>query len=365
MVMYKRYGKFSDAIPLILHDMKFIDSFLARFGTDIYIDLGTANTLVMDRRRGLIANEPSVIAFQEVGPNRRKIIAVGTDAKRKMGRTPGNLEATHPLREGVIADLDATEAMLRHFIEGTYQSFYRVRPNLVISLPYGVSDIEKTAVRDCAMAAGARSISLIEEPMAAAIGAGLPVESSKGSMIIDIGGGTTEVAVIALSGIVHCEAVRLGGHSFDQAIVQHIKRHFNLVIGDQSAEKLKIAVGTAVSGDEQTHSFVRGVDFATGLPREAKVTAQDVYEALSSDLDEIIVAAKRTLEKTPPELLADIIDDGVVLAGGGALLRGMDQRMRIELGIPVRITEDPLLAIARGGQRTLINRELLSNILLR
>ena len=325
--------------------------------SEIYIDLGTANTLVMDRDLGLVANEPSVIAFQELSNGSRRIIAVGGEAKKKLGRTPGNLQASHPLRNGVIAELDATEAMLRYFLGFAPKKV--VRPRMVISLPYGVSDIEKKAVRDCGLHAGAREVILIEEPMAAAIGSGLPVKDSRGSMIIDIGGGTTEVAIISLCGIVHCEAIRIGGHRLDEAIVDHIRRQYNVVIGDQSAEKLKISIGTAIPSDPPKSDYVRGIDFSTGLPKEVLVTSNDVFEAIDPLLRDIIDAAKKAFEQTPPELLGDLIEHGLLLAGGGALINDIDRRLAKELEIPVARSADPLLAVALGGAMSLRDPELL------
>ena len=344
--------------------MSFFNSLLNFFKTEVYIDLGTANTLVMDRNRGLIANEPSVIAYQIFEGGSRRIVAVGREAKQRIGRTPGNLVASHPLKDGVVAELDATQAMIRYFMHTARAAVRWTRPKLVISLPFGVSDVEKKAVRDCAVAAGAREVALIEEPMAAAIGSELPVGTSRGSMVIDIGGGTTEVAVIALYGIVHCEAVRIGGHAFDQAIVEFIRKKYNLLVGEPSAERLKIEIGSALPGDRETQAPIRGVDFTSGLPREVRVTSHEINEALSGYLTEIIAAAKRTLENTPPELLADIIENGIVLAGGGALLNGIDRRLEAELKVPVRIAEDPLLAIARGGERSIRDPELLARIAL-
>lgn len=344
--------------------MKFIRAALNALTSDIYIDLGTANTLVMDRRRGLIANEPSVIAYLDLGHGRRRIIAVGDEAKRKMGRTPGNLVASRPLKDGVVAELDATEAMIRYFISSAQPRIRISKPKLVISLPYGVSDVEKKAVRDCGLAAGAREVVLIEEPMAAAIGAGLPIQTSRGSMVIDIGGGTTEVAVISLHGIVHCEAVRVGGHAFDEAIVNYIRRRHALTVGEQSAEKLKIKIGSALPGDSELTATIRGVDFTTGLPREIVVTSQEIHEALNPLLEEIFEAGRKTLEQTPPELLSDIIEQGAILAGGGALLGGIAVRLSRELQIPVHIAEEPLLAIARGGAESIRRPELLSQITL-
>lgn len=332
------------------------------FRERLYIDLGTANTLVMHATRGLVANEPSVVAYIQ-RDSRKEIVAVGTEAKRKIGRTPGKLMASHPLRDGVVADLEATQAMLKYFINAAQTRFSFLRPSLVISLPYGVSDVEKKAVRDCAISAGASDVTLIEEPMAAAIGADLPIFAPKGNMIIDIGGGTTEAAVISLYGIVACEAVRVGGHAFDEAVVELMRRRHNLIIGLPSAERVKIEIGTALSGGNES-ALVRGLDFTSGLPKEIQITADEVFEALEPLLQEILTAVKRMLQLTPPDLLPDLIRNGAVLAGGGALLRGVRERFERELGIPVRIATDPLLAIANGGRRTLSDKALLSRISL-
>jgi rod shape-determining protein MreB len=335
-----------------------------RPGADIYIDLGTANTLVMTKDRGLVANEPSVVAYRDHGSGRKEVVAVGNEAKAKIGRTPGNLVAAFPLRAGVIADLDSTEAMLRYFMGRARRRLQFAKPRVVISLPYGVTDIEKKAVRDAGLAAGARDVVLIDEPMAAAIGAGLPIEAPKGNMIIDIGGGTTEVAVISLYGIVHCEAVRVGGHEFDHAIVEYVRRQANLIVGDQSAERVKMKIATALQTDERAISSIKGIDHVSGLPREVSLTCDHVYDAISNLLKEIYEAGRRALEQIPPELLPDIIRDGVSVVGGGALIRGIDQRLSRELQVPVRVAQDPLLAIARGGHRTLCEPELLERIAL-
>lgn len=328
---------------------------------DIYIDLGTANTLVATRHRGIVANEPSVIAFRENGGH-KTIVAVGNEAKTKLGKTPGHLIASFPLKDGVVADIETTESMLRYFMARAKRVFSLSRPRVVISLPFGVSDIEMKAVRDAGRLAGARDVILIEEPMAAAIGSDLPVHAPRGNMIIDIGGGTTEIAIISLFGIVHCEAVRVGGHAFDDAIVGYMRRRHNLIVGEPSAERLKIEIGSALSGDTETTGLIRGLDFSTGLPKEVSVTAHEVNEALTPLLMQIFSAGRRALEAVPPDFLPDIIREGVRLAGGGALIRGLDRRLESELGIPIQIVDEPLLAIARGGQKTLADSELLERI---
>ncbi len=337
-------------------------NFLAPNGADLYIDLGTANTLVVSREGGIVANEPSVVCYMDHGP-RRAVIAVGNEAKVKMGRTPGVMTASFPLREGVIADLDITEAMLKYFISkvGPSKIF---RPRLVMSLPYGVSDIEKSAVRQAGQAAGAREVILIEEPIAAAIGSGLPVAQPTGNLVIDIGGGTTEVAVISLCGIVHCESVRVGGHAFDQAIVHYIRRQYNLIVGEPSAERVKIQIGSAMPEGYNATAEIRGVDATNGLPREVTITASEVYYAIEDLLEIIFDAGRRTLESTPPDLVSSILENGAIAAGGGSLLNGLDRRLSEELRIPVKIAEEPLLAIARGGEKTLHNPQLLSRITL-
>jgi rod shape-determining protein MreB len=328
-------------------------------GGDIYVDLGTANTLVVASGRGVVVNEPSVVAYRELGGGGKRIVAVGLDAKEKIGRTPGNLVACHPLKDGVIADLDITEAMLKYFIARGRNRFSMTKPRLVISLPYGVSDVEKKAVRQAGFAAGAREVVMIDEPIAAAVGAGLPVSEPKGSMVIDIGGGTTEVAVVSLYGIVHCEPVRVGGHAFDRAIADYIRRRYNLIIGLPTAEKLKIALGSAMPGDMDTKDQVRGVDFITGLPRSIDISASEVTEAIDPLLTMIFGAARRTLEKMPPDLVEDIMRDGVVLVGGGALIRNIADRLSQEINLPVRVAEAPLEAVAHGGEKVIESDELL------
>lgn len=331
-------------------------------GAELYVDLGTANTLVVSRGRGVIVNEPSVVAYFEQPDGRKRVIAVGAEAKEKIGRTPGSLVACHPLKEGVIADLDITESMLRYFMMRAKRAFQFTKPRVVISLPYGVTDVEKKAVKQAGLAAGARSVFLIDEPMAAAVGANLPVHEPKGNMVIDIGGGTTEIAVISLYGIVHCEAVRVGGHAFDQAIVEYIRRRHNLIVGDQSAERLKIKIGSAIQGEDFGTAAIRGLDFVTGLPRSVDISSVEVNAAMEDLLKHIFEAARKTLEQTPPDLVPDVVRDGVVVAGGGALIRGLDERLRQELKIPVRIAEDPLLTIAKGGEAIIADSHLLERV---
>ncbi len=335
----------------------------SKAGADIYIDLGTANTLVVAHGRGLIVNEPSVVAYRE-HLGKKKILAVGSVAKEKMGRAPGNMIVTHPLVDGVIADLDVTEAMLKYFFEKPGVIKFYKRPEVVISLPYGVTDVEKKACVQAGISAGAKKVYLIDEPMAAAVGAGLPVEQPRASMIIDIGGGTTEVAVISLSGIVHCEAVRVGGHAFDRDIIDFVKRKHNLIIGEQTAESIKIQAGTASQESPVQMATVKGLDAATGLPKSLEISSKDICQALESSLNLIIEAVHRTLEKIPPELVSDIIQDGIVLAGGGALIRDLDKRLFKEVKVPIKVNQDPLLTIARGGEKIIASKEFLMKIII-
>lgn len=332
-------------------------------GADIYIDLGTANTLVVANGKGLVVNEPSVVAYKE-NHGKKKILAVGADAKEKMGRAPGNLIVTHPLVDGVIADLDVTETMLRYFFQKPGVLKFYKKPSVVISLPYGVTDVEKKACIQAGIAAGAKKVFVIDEPMASAVGAGLRVDQPKASMIIDIGGGTTEVAVISLFGIVHCEAVRIGGHSFDRDIVDHIKKNFNLIIGDQTAEKVKLVVGTAMVDRPLLTTTLKGIDATAGLPKSIEITSKDIGKAMNNSLSLIVEAVHRTLENIPPELVSDIIEDGIVLAGGGALIKDLDERLRKEVKVPIRIAEDPLLTIAKGGEKIIADREFLNKVMI-
>ncbi|NPV29293.1 MAG: rod shape-determining protein [Firmicutes bacterium] len=332
------------------------------FARDLGIDLGTANTLVHVRGKGIVLMEPSVVAIQR---DTGEILAVGEEARQMIGRTPGNIVAIRPLKDGVIADFDITQSMLRYFISRALQrrTFF-VRPRVVIAVPTGVTAVEERAVREAALQAGAKEAFLIEEPMAAAIGAGLPVYDPTGNMIVDIGGGTTEVAVISLGGIVTSRSIRVAGDEMDEAIVQHIKRTYNLMIGERTAEDIKIKIGSAVwNGDQRTYE-VRGRDLITGLPKTVTITAEEVYKALSETVASIIEAIKVCLEKTPPELAADIMDRGIVLAGGGSLLQHLDTLVSEETGIPVFLAEEPLYAVALGTGKVLENIEVLRRILL-
>ena len=340
----------------------FIDSLLGRFSNDLAIDLGTANTLIYVRGKGIVANEPSVVAVQKDDSGRKKVLAVGKEAKQMLGRTPGNIMAIRPLRDGVIADFEVTEAMLRYFIEKVHNRKMLIRPRMVIGIPSGITQVEKRAVRDSAISAGAKEVYLIEEPMAAAIGAGLPITEASGNMIVDIGGGTTEVAIISLSGIVYSLSTRVGGDKMDEAIIQYIKRKYNLLIGERTAEVIKITIGNAYPENEIRTLEVKGRDLVTGIPKTADVTSEEIRDALGEPINAIVQAVKVALERTPPELGADIVDKGIVLAGGGALLKGLDTLLREETGLPIIIADDPLTAVVMGAGRALDQIALLKNV---
>ncbi len=326
-----------------------LNGFSKYFTRDMGIDLGTANTLVFVRGRGIVLQEPSVVAIQVES---KQPVAVGSEAKRMIGRTPGNIVAVRPLKDGVIADFDITQAMLRHFITKAGRGWAVFRPRVVIGVPSGVTEVEKRAVVDAAQQAGAREAYLIEEPMAAAIGAGLPVSEPTGSMVVDIGGGTTEVAIISLGGIVTHRSIRVGGDELDEAIVHYIKRHYNMLVGERTAEEIKMTIGSAYPVNDDQSLEVRGRDLVTGLPKNLTLTAAEVRQALAEPLAQIIEAIKVTLERTPPEL-ADIMDRGIVMTGGGALLKGLDRRISQETGMPVLVADEPLLCVARGTGKML------------
>jgi len=321
------------------------------------VDLGTANTLVYVRGRGIVLSEPSVVAIDQATGD---VHAVGLEAKRMLGRTPGSISAIRPLKDGVIADFDVTEQMLRHFIQKVHQHRF-AHPRVVVCVPSGVTGVEKRAVEEATLSAGARQAYLIEEPMAAAIGAGLPVAEPTGNMIVDIGGGTTEVAVISLGGIVVSQSLRVGGDEMDEAIINHIKREYKLLIGQQTAEEIKLEVGSAYPLKEEVQAEVRGRDMLTGLPKTVILSSEEVRHALDEPVTQIIDAIKSTLDKTPPELAADIMDRGIVLAGGGALLQGLDQRLRQETHMPTHLAESPLTCVAVGSGRSLEEFEAMRN----
>ncbi len=326
-------------------------------GRDMAVDLGTANTLVYVRGRGIVLSEPSVVAIDQATG---EVYAVGLEAKRMLGRTPGTISAIRPLKDGVIADFDVTEQMLRHFIQKVHQHRF-AHPRVVVCVPSGVTGVEKRAVEEATLSAGARQAYLIEEPMAAAIGAGLPVGEPTGNMIVDIGGGTTEVAVISLGGIVVSQSLRVGGDEMDEAIINHIKREYKLLIGQQTAEEIKLEVGSAYPLKEEVQAEVRGRDMLTGLPKTVILSSEEVRHALEDPVMQIIDAIKSTLDKTPPELAADIMDRGIVLAGGGALLQGFDQRIRQETHMPTHLAESPLTCVAVGSGRSLEEFEAMRN----
>ena len=331
------------------------------FSKDMGIDLGTANCMVHVKGKGIVLREPSVVAIQK---DTNKVLAVGSEAKQMIGRTPGNIVAIRPMKDGVIADFDITQAMLKHFMTKALRkrsSF--VRPRVVVGLPSGVTAVEKRAVKEAAIQAGAGEAYLIEEPMAAAIGAGLPVEEPTGNMVADIGGGTTDVAVISLGGIVTSRSIRIGGDEMDEAIMQHIKRTYNLMIGERTAEDIKIQIGTAYPLTKSETYDVRGRDLVSGLPKTVQITSDEVYKALSEPVAAILEAIKITLEKTPPELAADIMDRGIVMAGGGALLRGLDRLVSEQTGMPVHVAEEPMACVALGTGKALEDLDLWKRVL--
>ena len=334
-----------------------------KFSEDLAIDLGTANTLVDVKGKGIVLNEPSVVAIRKDGRGANKVLAVGKEAKEMLGRTPGNIVASRPMKDGVIADFDVTEAMLRHFIKKA-NNHRLAKARVIVSVPTGITMVEKRAVREAAQAAGAREVFFIEEPMAAAIGAGLPVTEPIGNMIVDIGGGTTEVAVIALAGVVYSKSVRMGGNMMDDAILQHVKRKYNLLIGESSAEKIKTTIGNAISDNNVQRMEVKGRDLVSGIPKIVEVDSTEVTKALDDLLVTIVQTVKTGLEQIPPELAGDIVDTGIVLAGGGALLKNLDRLLKEETGLPVSIADDPLTSIVRGSGKALDSINILQQVML-
>jgi rod shape-determining protein MreB len=332
------------------------------FSHDLAIDLGTANTLVYMKGKGIILNEPSVVAMKKDDRGTKKVLSVGKEAKSMLGRTPGNIVAIRPMKDGVIADFDITEAMLRYFIRKAHAGHRLARPRIIIGVPSGITEVEKKAVKESAESAGAREVYFIEEPMAAAIGAGLPVTEPKGSMIVDIGGGTTEVAVISLGGVVHSISVRVAGDKMDEAIAEYIKRKYRLLIGSSTAEIIKTTIGNAFPGNAAESVEVKGRDLTTGIPKILSMDSDEVREAISEQLNVIVGAVRTALEQMPPELAADLIDLGIMLAGGGALLRNLDLLLRQETKLPIRIAADPLSAVAVGAGEALSNLPLLRNL---
>jgi len=338
-----------------------MSSSLSFLGRDMAVDLGTANTLVYVRGRGIVLNEPSVVAINTTTTG---ILAVGTDAKRMIGRTPGNVVAVRPLKDGVIADFETTERMLRYFIQKVHRRRHFAKPRLVVCVPSGITGVEQRAVKDAGYEAGARRVYIIEEPMAAAIGAGLPVHEPTGNMVVDIGGGTTEVAVISLGGIVTSQSIRIAGDELDTAIISYVKKEYSLMLGERTAEEIKMAIGSAFKVPDEPSAEIRGRDLVTGLPKTIVVTAEEIRKAIEEPVNAVIDAVKVTLDRCPPELAGDIMDRGIVLTGGGALLRGLDERLRNETGMPIHIADNPLHSVAMGSGKCVEEFEALQQVLI-
>jgi rod shape-determining protein MreB len=334
---------------------------LSFLGRDMAVDLGTANTLVYVRGKGIVLNEPSVVA---INTNNAGILAVGTEAKRMIGRTPGNIIAIRPLKDGVIADFETTERMLRYFIQKVHRRSRLARPRIVVCVPSGITGVEQRAVKDAAYAAGARKVFIIEEPMAAAIGSGLPVHEPTGNMVVDVGGGTTEVAVISLGGIVTSQSIRVGGDELDNAIVSYVKKEYSLMLGERTAEEIKMAIGSAFPMPDEPHAEIRGRDLVSGLPKTIVVSAEEIRKAIEEPVNAIVDAVKTTLDKCPPELSGDVMDRGIVVTGGGALLRGLDERLRHETGMPIHIADNPLHSVAMGSGKCVEEFEVLQPVLI-
>jgi rod shape-determining protein MreB and related proteins len=330
-------------------------------GRDMGVDLGTANTLVYVRGRGIVLNEPSVVA---INTNVGEILAVGSEAKKMIGRTPGNIVAIRPLKDGVIADFDTTERMLRYFIQKVHRRRHLAKPRIVVCVPSGITGVEQRAVKDAGYAAGARKVYIIEEPMAAAMGAGLPVHEATGNMVVDIGGGTTEVAVISLGGIVTAQSIRVAGDEMDNAIVQYVKKEYSLLLGERTAEEIKMTIGSAFESKEEQHTEIRGRDLVSGLPKTVVLSETEVRKAIEEPVNAIVDAVKTTLDKCPPELSGDIMDRGIVLTGGGALLKGLDERLRHETGMPIHIADNPLDSVAMGSGKCVEGFEALQQVLV-
>jgi len=330
-------------------------------GRDMAVDLGTANTLVYVRGKGIVLNEPSVVA---INTNTGGILAVGSEAKKMIGRTPGNIVAIRPLKDGVIADFDTTERMLRYFIQKVHKRRHLAKPRIVVCVPSGITGVEQRAVKDAGYAAGARKVYIIEEPMAAAIGAGLPVHEPTGNMVVDIGGGTTEVAVISLGGIVTSQSIRTGGDELDAAIITYVKKEYSLLLGERTAEEIKMAIGSAFPSPDEPHAEIRGRDLVSGLPKTIVVSAEEIRKAIEEPVNSIIDAVKATLDKCPPELSGDIMDRGIVITGGGALLNGLADRLRHETGMPIHLTDRPLDSVALGSGKCVEEFEALQQVLI-
>lgn len=340
-----------------------LDQLIGFFSSDMGIDLGTANTLVLVKDKGIVINEPSVVAVEcERYSSKAKILAVGKEAKEMVGKTPGNIEAIRPMKDGVIADFDMTEKMIRYFIEKTHRRKSFLRPRIIISVPYGLTQVERKAVRESALSAGAREVFLIEEPMAAAIGANLPIQEPKGNLVVDIGGGTTEIGVISLGGLVISKSIRTAGDKLDMSIVNYVKEKYNLVIGERTGEEVKITIGSAVQLPKELSMVVKGRDQISGLLSRIELTSEDVREAMKEHLKEIADALKMVLEMMPPDLASDIVENGVVLTGGGALIRGLDKYLSELVRLPVYVADEPLLAVARGTGKALEEISLLHQL---
>jgi rod shape-determining protein MreB len=343
----------------------FLDPILGWFSNDLAIDLGTANTLVYVKGKGIVLSEPSVVAVRKNDRDHRtRVLAVGRDAKMMLGRTPGNIVAIRPMKDGVIADFEITEAMLRHFIRKVHNRRSLIRPRIIICVPSGITPVEKRAVRESAESAGAREVYLIEEPMAAAIGAGLPITEPICNMVVDIGGGTSEVAVISLAGIVYSKSVRMGGDKMDEAILQYVKRTYNLLIGERTSEIIKTTIGNAYPGSEVESMDVKGRDLVTGIPKIINVNSDEIRQAIQEQIDSIVAAVKTALEQTPPELAADIVDRGIYLTGGGALLKNLDTLLHQETGLPIKIADDPLSTVVMGSGKALDNLNILKEVMV-
>ncbi len=341
------------------------DPILGLFSNDLAIDLGTANTLVYMKGKGIVLSEPSVVAVRKDGKGGNRVISVGREAKKMLGRTPGNIVAIRPMKDGVIADFEITEAMLRYFIRGVHNRRTLVRPRIIICVPSGITQVEKRAVRESAESAGAREVYLIEEPMAAAIGAGLPITEPTANMIVDIGGGTTEVAVISLAGIVYSKSVRVAGDKMDEAIVQHLKRRYNLLIGIRTAEIIKTTIGNAYPTDQIDTIEVKGRDLVTGIPKILTIDSEEIAKSISEQVETIVETVRIALEQTPPELAADIVDRGIVLTGGGSLLKNLDVLLREETKLPITIAEDPLTTVVLGSGKALDNLAILKEVAIK
>ncbi|MBI5845021.1 MAG: rod shape-determining protein [Deltaproteobacteria bacterium] len=346
--------------------MSFFNAFHGLFSNDLAIDLGTANTLVYVKGKGIVLSEPSVVAVRTDDRYKNKVLAVGAEAKRTLGRTPGNILAIRPMQDGVIADFEVTEAMLKHFIRKVNNHRTFVRPRIVVAVPSGITQVESRAVRESAKFAGAREVFLIPEPMAAAIGAGMPITEPTCNMVVDIGGGTTEVAVISLAGIVFCRSIRVAGDKMDRAIIQYIKRKYNLLIGERTAEAIKTMIGNAYPDPDNVETIeVKGRDLVSGIPKILAIDSEEVRVAISEQIEAILETVKIALEQTPPELAADIVDRGIMLTGGGALLRNLDKLLREETSLPITIADDPLSAVARGAGAALDSIDLLREVVVR